>query len=112
MAEKAGISVFVCYTLRKPYCEMKQYLFADGVENVSLAGGMVRLDLFHYAGRPAEGQRELPREVTQQLVLPPAAFMRAFESMERFVAELEKSGLVQRGAAPKTAPQKPSPNFE
>ena len=93
---------------------MKQYIYADGVENVSLAGGMVRLDLFHYDGEPSEGQRELPHEVTQQLVLPAAAFMRAFESMQRFVAELEKNGVVHRNApAPIPTPAKAvSPNFE
>ncbi|MDO5473234.1 MAG: hypothetical protein Q4F35_07855 [Akkermansia sp.] len=94
---------------------MKQYIYADGVENVSLAGGMVRLDMFHYAGRPAEGERELAREVDQQLVLPPAAFMRAYESMQRFVAELEKSGLVKRSAAAPTEASQhasASPNFE
>lgn len=94
---------------------MKQYIYADGVENVSLAGGMVRLDLFHYAGRPAEGERELLREVDQQLVLPPAAFMRAYESMQRFVAELEKSGLVKRSTSPSAETSQhasASPNFE
>ena len=93
---------------------MKQYIYADGVENVSLAGGMVRLDLFHYDGAPAEGQRELPHAVTQQLVLPAAAFMRSFESMQRFVAELEKNGVVHRNA-PVSAPSPAkavSPNFE
>ena len=93
---------------------MKQYLYADGVENVSLAGGMVRLDLFHYDGAPAEGQRELPHAVTQQLVLPAAAFMRAFESMQRFVEELEKSGVVHRAVQhPNPTPARAaSPNFE
>lgn len=93
---------------------MKQYIYADGVENVSLAGGMVRMDLFHYAGGPGEGQHDLPREVDQQLVLPPAAFMRAFESMQRFVAELEKNGVIKRQAASAAAPahQAVSPNFE
>ncbi|MBQ4614518.1 MAG: hypothetical protein IJB31_06295 [Akkermansia sp.] len=95
---------------------MKQYLYADGVENVTLAGGMVRLDLFHFAGRPEHGQQEMPREVDQQLVLPPAAFMRAFESMQRFVAELEKSGVVKRQPSPVENASKGrdavSPNFE
>lgn len=96
---------------------MKQYIYADGMANVSLAGGMVRMDLFHYNGAPAEGQQELPKEVDQQLVMPPAAFMRAFESMQRFVAELERNGLVQRGGSQHTQeiPQRNqsiSPNFE
>ena len=94
--------------------KMKQYIYADGVENVSLAGGMVRLDLFHYAGSPQEGSHELPRETDQQLVLPPAAFMRAFESMQRFVAELEKSGMVKRQQPHSDASgnHASSPNFE
>lgn len=94
---------------------MKQFIYADGVANVSLAGGMVRLDLFHYDGGPAEGQRDLPRMVDQQLIMSPAAFMRAYESMQRFVAELEKNGLVQRSVAAPAAkqPSAPvSPNFE
>lgn len=97
---------------------MKQYIYADGVANVSLAGGMVRLDLFHYEGNPAEGQHELPKSVDQQLVMPPAAFMRAYESMQRFVAELEKNGLVHRQASPQSARSQngattgASPNFD
>lgn len=93
--------------------EMKQYLYADGVENVSLAGGMVRLDLFHYEGRPTEEQRELPHEVTQQLVLPAAAFMRAFESMQRFVKELEKNGVItrQKEKSQSQSQAPASPNF-
>lgn len=94
---------------------MKQFIYADGVANVSLAGGMVRLDLFHYDGSPEEGQRDLPRTVDQQLIMSPVAFMRAYESMQRFVAELEKNGLVQRGAAAvvaKASAAALSPNFE
>lgn len=93
---------------------MKEYLYTDGVDNVTLAGGMVRLNLFHYEGSPIEGQQELPRVVDQQLVLPAAAFMRAFESMQRFVEELEKSGVVHRTAPdPNPAPARAvSPNFE
>lgn len=93
---------------------MKEYLYTDGVDHITLAGGMVRLDLFHYDGSPAEGNQELPRVVNRQLVMPPAAFMRAFESMQRFVVELEKSGVVHRlPPAVKPAPAKSiSPNFE
>ena len=93
----------------------KERIYADGVENVALVEGMVRVDLYHY-GMRVEGMEATPREVTQQLVLPPAAFLRAFESMQRFVAELERQGVVTRGAVPQEAPQPKlpkggSPNF-
>lgn len=93
---------------------MKQYLYADGVANVSLAGGMVRLDLFHYDGAPAEGASELPKVVDSQLVMPPESFIRAFESMQRFIDQLEKNGLIKRESAPKpqTVVSSVSPNFE
>ena len=93
---------------------MKKYIYTDGVDSITLAGGMVRLNLFHYDGSPTEKEQELPRVVNQQLVLPPAAFMRAFESMQRFVEELEKSGVVYRTMpSPNPAPTRAiSPNFE
>ena len=87
------------------------------MENVALVEGMVRVDLYHY-GMRVEGMEATPREVTQQLVLPPGAFLRAFESMQRFVAELERQGVVTRGAVPQEAAQQAkqqpkggSPNF-
>ena len=73
---------------------MKQHMYADGLANISLAAGMIRLDLFHYTGVPVPGEKELPRSIDQQLVMTPAAFMRAFESMQQFVNELEKKGIV------------------
>ena len=95
----------------------KERIYADGVENVALVEGMVRVDLYHY-GMRVEGMEATPREGTQQLVLPPGAFLRAFESMQRFVAELERQGVVTRGAVPQEAAQQAkqlpkggSPNF-
>lgn len=86
---------------------MKNRVYADGVENVSLLEGMVRLDLFNY-----EGGDVATRELTTQVILPPAAFLRAFESMQRFVHELERKGVVSRAPEKTPKPQEPvSPNF-
>ncbi len=92
---------------------MKERVYTDGVANISLAAGMIRLDLFHYAGAPAPGEHELPKEVDQQLIMPPAAFMRAFEYMQQFVAELEKKGIVHHIVpAHEHAHHVSSPNFD
>lgn len=69
-------------------------MYADGVDNVSLSGGMIRMDLYHIDGCPDANSKALPRVVDTQIVMPPAAFMRAFESLQQFVAELEKKGIV------------------
>lgn len=93
---------------------MKEIVYTDGVANISLAAGMIRLDMFHYAGQPAPGERELPRKVDQQLVMPPAAFMRAFETMQQFIDELEKKGIVHHitPVHDHTHHVSSSPNFE
>lgn len=87
---------------------MKTYNYADGMEGITLSEGMVRMDLFHYTGGSGSGRAA--REVTQQLILPPAAFLRAFETMQRFVSQLESQGLVEHRETP-PAPQAGSPNF-
>lgn len=76
---------------------MKNCYYADGVEDVALAGGMVRMRLFCYASRPEEMPGEVPlREDAGQLVLPPAGFLKAFEAMEQLVCRLEAAGMVAR----------------
>lgn len=89
---------------------MKTYHYADGVENITLAEGMVRLDLFHYGER--QGQ-QCAHEVTEQLVMPLPAFLRAYESARRMVEQLERQGLITKAPAPAETPSAPtgSPNF-
>lgn len=92
---------------------MKEYRYADGLEEITLSAGMVRLELFHYTGEPArDGSERGAREVTQQLILPPAGFVEAYEAMRRFMEQLEAGGVVTRHPAPPRAPEASSPNFE
>lgn len=82
--------------------------------------GMVRLDLFCYEDKG--GQGNAARSVTEQIVLPPAAFLRAYEAMGELVRRMEQGGLVRRkgeGGTPgaeaaikPTALSPHSPNFE
>lgn len=87
---------------------MKSYHYADGVEDITFAEGMIRINLFHFGER--QGQ-QCAHEVTEQLVLPPAGFLRAFESARQLVEQMERQGLITK--APKSeAVQAPhSPNF-
>lgn len=87
---------------------MKNYYYADGVENITFAEGMIRINLFHYGER--QGQ-QCAREVTEQLVLPPAGFLRAFESARRLVEQMEQQGLITNAAKSDAAPAPHSPNF-
>lgn len=97
----------------------KQRIYADGVESLTMLEGMVRLDLFCYGAGGAQGKAA--RQVTGQLVLPPAAFLRLYGAMGELVRRLEEGGVVKRRgdapavpAAPATQadapPANPSPN--
>lgn len=97
---------------------MKEYRYADGLEEITLSEGMVRMELFHYTGAPAGGgaNKHPSREVTQQLVLPPAGFLEAFEAMRQFMEQLEARGVVTRRSAHPHSSEgmqhSASPNFE
>lgn len=80
--------------------------------------GMVRLDLFCYEDKG--GQEKAVRRVTEQVVLPPAAFLRAYEAMGELVRRMEEGGVVKRrgktpaASEPHANASSPhsSPNFE
>lgn len=101
--------------------DTQRELFADGIGEISLVGGMVRMSLVSLVGSRREGDQ--PRfEPRERIVMPPDGFLRSFSAMEDLVKQLISAGLVkpkdQAGAAEGTAatriePTKPpkSPNF-
>ena len=97
-------------------------LYTDGVEEVSITSGIVRVDLFHYIAGPKGKDGRPAREVSQRLLLSPEAFIQTYTALEQVVKQLQEKGRVQRrsagaaaagGAAkpPVTAPKGKSPNF-
>ena len=109
---------------------MSQF-YCDGVEEVSVSGGVVRIDLFSLTGKQGEAGKPPPRDFVARLILAPEAFVQTYNSLTRVVRQLEERGLIQRptdaaagapagkaGAAAPTATVKPpagkgrgSPNF-
>jgi len=91
--------------------------YCDGVEEVSITSGIVRVDFFHYAAGTRGKDGRPPREVSHRVLLSPEAFVQAFTALEQVVKQLQEKGLLQRkGAAAgggKAAPAKggKSPNF-
>jgi hypothetical protein len=103
--------------------EPARELFADGIGEITLAGGMVRMSLVTLVGSRREGDQ--PRfEQRERIVMPPDGFLRSFSAMEDLVKQLINAGLVKprspevaaEGSKPSPAPtstQSPpkSPNF-
>jgi hypothetical protein len=98
--------------------ENSREIFADGVGEIVLSGGMVRMDLVVLAGSQREGGEKPRMEVRQRVVMPPDGFLRSFSAMEDLVRQLVEAGLVKPrdGATPTAGAAKPpvkpsSPNF-
>jgi hypothetical protein len=87
-------------------------LFCDGVGQIMLVRGMVRLELLVPGTR--RGRVEEPPELGARLVMSADGFLRVFEAIDRAATE---SGLAappvvaERGAAPPLNRMARSPNF-
>ena len=74
--------------------------FADGIGEITLAGGMVRMDLVSLTGKQGEEGNEPRLEAQQRIVMPPDGFLRSFGAMENLVKQLVDAGIVKpRGEA-------------
>jgi hypothetical protein len=90
--------------------------YCDGVEEVSITSGIVRVDFFHYAAGSRGKDGRPPRELSHRVLLSPEAFVQAYTALEQVVKQLQEKGLLQRkngGGAGGKAPAKgaKSPNF-
>ncbi len=89
-------------------------IFADGIGEITLAGGMVRMDLVTLVGSQKDSENKPRLEFSRRVVMPPDGFLRSFSAMENLVKQLIDAGLVKprdgEQAAEKGAESK-SPNF-
>ena len=101
--------------------ENSQEIFADGVGEINLSGGMVRIDLVSLAGTKVENEKQPQFKAVQRVVMPPDGFLRSFSAMEDLVKQLVDAGLVKQRenqetpatSTPASSPDGPpkSPNF-
>lgn len=87
-------------------------IFADGIGEIVLSGGMVRMDLVALTGSQ-RGQDEKPKlEFRQRVVMPPDGFLRSFSAMEDLVRQLVDAGLVKPREGAQEAPAAAAPGAE
>ena len=71
-------------------------IFADGIGEITLSGGMVRMDLVTLTGSQSKSSEEKPKlEFSQRVIMPPDGFLRSFSAMENLVKQLIDAGLVK-----------------
>ena len=102
--------------------EPQKELFADGIGEITLSNGVVRMDFVSIVG--AQKSKDQPQEmaVRQRVIMPPDGFLRSFSAMENLVKQLIDAGLVKprngenpdnqaSAAAAKSGDAPKSPNF-
>ena len=90
-------------------------IFADGIGEITLSGGMVRMDLVSLVGSQKDSENKPKLEFSQRIVMPPDGFLRSFSAMENLVNQLIESGLVKPCDGETVTGEganKKSPNFE
>ncbi|MDA9556871.1 hypothetical protein N9R79_05145 [Vibrio sp.] len=86
---------------------MAEQHFVDGIKNVAVIGGNVRVDFYTYTIDPDGDVQEPPKENNVRLVMSPDAFLKCWQSHTQLLEELKSRGLVTHkngpeGAAPAT----------
>ncbi len=80
---------------------MSQELYTDGIGNIHLTGGMVRLDLVSL--QPSEDGKNVAPEKIQRVVMSPDAFIQTFGVMQQFTNKLVEAGLLKKNEPAKTS---------
>ncbi len=70
--------------------------YCDGVEEITITSGIVRIDYFHYTTGPKDKNGRPPRELSHRVVLSPEAFVQSFTALEQVIKQLQGKGLIQR----------------
>jgi hypothetical protein len=81
--------------------------FVDGVANIALSNGVVRIDFAHLSATAREAHGEPPLERNVRLITSVEGFVATYRTMQRMVDRLAKQGklAVVPGAAPHRNPE-------
>ncbi len=90
---------------------MAETIYAHQVTNISIQGGIVRLELAVIDELPNGQGDTIKMRISHQLVLPLDAFVKAFEIQQTVMSKLVQDGVLRRmerpaGASP-TEPVQP-----
>ncbi|MBL8488770.1 MAG: hypothetical protein JNK22_16985 [Rhodocyclaceae bacterium] len=78
--------------------------FADTVGNITVTGGLVRIDFVSLAPRqPEDPQAPRQFEITQRVVLPMDGFLRGMAAQQDMMKKLVDAGVLTMKPNPDTA---------
>jgi len=78
---------------------MSDQRFIDGVGEVRLTEGVVRMDLLSMSPTQRDEDGNPAPQFVEQLVMSPRAFMRVVSALSQTLKGMEEKGLINRGGA-------------
>jgi hypothetical protein len=70
-------------------------IYCDGISNIALVGGMVRIDLFTLSPTAKDKNGRPAMDFLTQLVMPPDSFLQGLGAMQSLVQQLKEKGVVR-----------------
>jgi hypothetical protein len=70
-------------------------IYCDGISNITLIGGMVRVDLFTLSPTAKDKSGRPAMQFLTQLIMPPDAFLQGLGAMQNLVQQLKEKGVVR-----------------
>ncbi|KFA98539.1 hypothetical protein [Vibrio sp. ER1A] len=77
--------------------------YIDGIENVAIIAGNIRMDFYTFAVDPETSGKEPPKEHNLRLVMSPDAFLRSWQTHTQLLEELKSRGLITEKPAEGTS---------
>jgi hypothetical protein len=74
---------------------MSDKIYCDGISNIALVGGMVRIDLFTLSPMAKDKNGRPSMDFLTQLVMPPDSFLQGLGAMQNLVQQLKDKGVVK-----------------
>ncbi|MBL4615787.1 MAG: hypothetical protein JKY27_13065 [Magnetovibrio sp.] len=70
--------------------------FCDGVMDISITGGVVRVDFFDYVNGENDSNGNPPRQHNHRILLTPEAFLQTYTAFDQVINQLVEKGLLTR----------------
>lgn len=75
---------------------MQTEVFADGISEVNIASGIVRINFVSLSATEKDEKGTPLRELRQRIVMTPPGILELYAAMQQVVEKLIESGAIQR----------------
>jgi hypothetical protein len=90
---------------------MTKQEFVDGVQEITIQGGIVRVDYFTFSAEEKDASGKPAKVFAKRILMSPEAFLQTFSAMERIVDQLVERGAIKRKDEKVNGGPATSPNF-